>query len=145
MLARLICCVAVSVLVWGCRANVSSKSQKWPPCSGVESRGYGKAFATDTDSALKGRLLAALAIDEASMREEAVVTVALDAAQAGNVEALRAILPHIQSAETLEDLRGNCAINLAGAGKFEEAIQMAKMLKDADDRNKTLKKIATLN
>lgn len=143
MLARLICFVIVSVLVCGCRANISSQSQECPPCTAVETAAHEKALTTD--SALKARLSAALAIDDATMREEAVSAVALLAADAGNVEAVREALAHIQSAETLENLTGDCALNLAAAGKFAEAIRMAKTFKDADDRNRLLRMIATLN
>ena len=142
MLARLVCCVVLSVLVCGCRGNMSPESKNCAPRTVVEIREYEKGLATE--SALKGRLSAALAIDKVNMREEAVAAVAIDAAKAGNAEAVREILAHIQVVKTLDYLRSDCAIHLARAGEFEEAIAMAKTVNDVEDKNGTLKRIATL-
>jgi hypothetical protein len=77
---------------------------------------------------LKARLSAALAINVESMRQGAVAAVAIDAAKAGNAEAAREALAHINVFKTLNRLRSECAIHLARAGKFEEAIAMAKTI-----------------
>lgn len=142
MLVRLICCVVLSVLVCGCRGNISSESKNCAPRTVVEIREYDKAVVTD--SALKGRLSAALAIDVVSMREEAVAAVAIDAAKAGNAKAVIEILGHIEAVKRLNDLRSSCAFHLAMAGKSQEAVEIAKMIDIVALRNETFKRIATL-
>lgn len=62
-----------------------------------------------------------------------------------SIEALKEILSHIQSVETSDILRSNCAVYLAQAGQFEQAIEMTKTVNDADDKNGVLKRIATLD
>jgi hypothetical protein len=108
----------------------------------VEIHGHEKAGSTD--SALKGRLSAALAINEQRMREDAVAAVAIDAAKAGNAAVVTKALSQVRGQKRRDDLRSSCAFDLAMAGKLQEAVEIAKTIDVTSLKDETLKRIATL-
>jgi len=142
MLARLVCCVGLSVLVCGCSGNISSESEKCAPCTAEEIIEYENKPATD--SSLKGRLIAAQAINVPKIREDALAGLAIDAAKAGNASKVKRALSHMRVPKRRNAMRSSCAFHLAMAGKSHEAFKIAKKINVPSLRNESFKRIATL-
>ena len=121
--------VALCLLLAGCghrstKANVSSET-------------------TEASSDFAGRLEAAKAIFDSNKRDSALVTVSLDAANAGEGEVAKAAVASIFDSNAKDDAAYNAAVALAKAGKGQEAKAVADLIFDSNRRDSALAKIAS--
>ena len=93
-------------------------------------------------SPFKGKLDAAIAINEAFSRDTALVSVAKEAAAGGDADVTRAALRHIGESFTRDQAAAAAALKLGKAGKSVEATQVAKSIGESFLRDSTLSRLA---
>lgn len=90
------------------------------------------------------RIDSARSISTANTREQALKSVALDAATAGESEIAMRAIGCISLGETKDVTAGQCAVKLAELGRRTEADDIVRMIAHVETRNETLRKIAEL-
>lgn len=126
-------CVVLSAIfgvVAGCRNGSKDKA---PLAQKVKSEA----------TPLQGRLEAALAILDATNRDNTLVQLAEDAATSRDVEVTKSALKLINGATARDGAAAKCAVRLAELNRTSEATDVARMILDATTRDTTLAKIAT--
>jgi hypothetical protein len=131
-------CIAafLAIAVWlpGCGGRTDSGNSAADP-----NKDRGEKTTNDPYAA---RLDAALAIGIPSDRNDALKTVALDAAEAGKADIVKKAIAGIGFLDMKAEVTGECALKLADAGKHQEAVDVAKMIGVLSDRADVLKKLA---
>lgn len=94
------------------------------------------------ETPLKGRLEAALAITDPSSKNDALKSVALDAATAKNTEVVIAALQKISDPSLKNATAATCALKLAEQGETKEATATAAIISDPSQKNDVLSRIA---
>jgi hypothetical protein len=92
--------------------------------------------------ALSSRFRAALEIKDKSVREEALVVVALDAASAGEIQVWGDAFAAIETPATRNEVAAKAAAQLALAGDVAQAILAAREIEDSAQRDEVLANIA---
>ena len=87
----------------------------------------------------------AQAIQDADERDEALNSLALDAASDGRDDDAKKAIAEIRSAAKKDQAAQGAAITLAKKGKSDAAREVAKGIADEGTRGETLKKIAEFN
>lgn len=95
-----------------------------------------------TPDQLKGRLDAATKITNSTERNEALQTIAEDAADAGISEIVIKALEGITNSSTRNDVAADCALRLAKKGETKGATTVAEGITNSTKRNEVLGKIA---
>ena len=91
---------------------------------------------------LVGRLNAALSVTSSSQRDDALKSVAEDAADAGAADIVKRAVGGITSSNNRDDAAYTCAIKLADRGDTQAASDVAKMITSSSKQNDALAKIA---
>lgn len=95
-----------------------------------------------TPEQLKGRLDAASAMSDIGKRNEALATLAQEAADAGETEVTNRALDQILDLGQKNSAAYSCALKLAEGGKTQVAVEVAKKITDLGKRNDALGRIA---
>jgi hypothetical protein len=105
--------------------------------------GCGKdAKQKQTPEQLKGRLDAAIGITDPSKRNDALQSVAEDAAEAGVGEVAQAAAERITDPSRKNNVAAACALKLAERGDTKGATTVAGLITDPSRKNDVLGKIA---
>ena len=91
---------------------------------------------------LKGRLTAALAINDMNQRDAALKSVAQDAAEAAEGEIVKRAVYEIHDLPMLDEVAYACALRLVERGQAQAAADTAKLMRDASKQNEVLSRIA---
>jgi hypothetical protein len=91
---------------------------------------------------LKGRLDAAMAITEPDRKNDALKSVAEDAADAGHVEYTKAAINQITEPDRKNKVAATCALKLSHKGDTGGATAIAQLITEPDLKNRTLSKIS---
>ncbi len=91
---------------------------------------------------LQSRLEAAETISDASDKDDALKTLAVDAAQAGDFALAKQALEQISDVDVHDPAARRCMQTLVKAGHRKEAMEMAKIIQDTDTRDQALLELA---
>jgi hypothetical protein len=91
---------------------------------------------------LKGRLDAALAINDMNQRDAALKSVAQDAAEAAEGEIVKRAVYEIHDLPMMDKVAYACALRLVERGQAQAAADTAKLMRDASKQNEVLSRIA---
>jgi hypothetical protein len=91
---------------------------------------------------LKGRLDAALSMRNVADRNDALASVARDAAAAGDGDMVKRALGPINNTSRKDEAAAACALKLAEIGKSQVAVEVAKTIHNSPLQNETLGRIA---
>jgi hypothetical protein len=97
----------------------------------------------NSTSPFKGKLDAALAINNNLQKDAALAAVAKEAAVGGDAEVTKAALHKISNNLTRDQAACECAVKLAKGGKSAEGTEVAKTIDNNLMRDATLSKLAT--
>jgi hypothetical protein len=95
-----------------------------------------------TSDKFKGRLTAALAINDTSQRNDALKSVAQDAAEAAEGEIVKRAIYEINDSAMLDNVAYTCALKLVERGQAQAAADTAKLMHDTSRQNEVLSQIA---
>ncbi len=98
--------------------------------------------AKSGDSGFAGRLAAASEINNASLKDEALIKLAVDAAIAGNDEIASKALNGMYNVSQRDEAAYTAALALAKSGKASAAVEIAKSLNNVTKRDELLARIA---
>ena len=99
--------------------------------------------STAGSSELDARLDAAKAITMNADRDEALSTVARDAAKAGDVEVAKGALNAMTFSSAKDETTADCARQFASAGRSAAANEVARTITSTSVRDSALKQLAT--
>ena len=91
---------------------------------------------------LKGRLDAASTMTNVAQRDDALSTIALDAADAGEGDIVKKALEGMSNVSKKNDTAYDAALKLSERGKTPAAVEVAKMISNTAKQNEALSKIA---
>ena len=95
-----------------------------------------------TSEQLKGRLTAALAINDVNQRDAALKSVAQDAAEAAQGEIVTRAVYEINYSVTVDEVAYACALKLLERGQAQAAADVAKLMRTTSKQNEVLSRIA---
>ncbi|MEM8672002.1 MAG: hypothetical protein AAGG48_31075 [Planctomycetota bacterium] len=107
-----IVCIIVSMLLCGCGQTTTSET-----------------------SDFEGRLEAAAAVQETGQRDDALASVATDAADAGNGSVCLQAVSKVSATSLRDTLAEDCALKLARAGDSSAAYEVANKIVSASRRS----------
>jgi hypothetical protein len=119
----LLCCL---LLIFGCGPKQGSQTNE----------------RHDTPEQLKGRLDAALSVNNISRRDQALKAIAEDAASAAETELVKQVLEKFNNLSLKDETAVACALKLSAAGQYQSAVEVAKMINNLSKRDEVLQRIA---
>jgi predicted Ser/Thr protein kinase len=111
----------------------------------VESLGA-KLFPRDQDSVVAGnaKLQAALAMSVSPQRDQVLLKVARESAEEGEGQVARLALEAIQDINVRDEAAATCALKIGENEGAEDALPVARMIRDVSRRNEVLQKLVEL-
>jgi serine/threonine protein kinase len=111
----------------------------------VESLGH-KLLSQDPQGVIAGntKLQAALAMSVGPQRDQVLLKVARDAAAEGESQVVLLALQSVQDAKASDETAARCALEIAENHGADEALPLARMIRDNDCRNEVLQKLAEM-
>lgn len=96
----------------------------------------------ETSDSLQGRLAAAIAVDTPDSRNDLLSKLAMDAANAKNVQITTKAIESIQNPDLWDKSADACARVLSKNGESKGATEVARLIRNPDEREKALAAIA---
>jgi hypothetical protein len=130
-------CVGAALILSGCRERDAAPGDR--PKADIHPTDN---VAKSGDSGFAGRLAAASEINNVSLKDEALVKLAIDAATVGNDEITSKALNDVQNISLRDETAYTAALALAKSGKASAAVEIAKSLNNVTKRDELLARIA---